>query len=101
MKSDDFHDYPFTREEFAVSTATYLDKISANAPEDPFVRCALQLPTFHTPALNFFPRERLPAHTVMLAVMSPSRPSHPTCLGRCTASGGLRRIDCVVVRRSF
>ena len=31
----DFRDYPFTREEFAVSAATYLDKIPADAPEDP------------------------------------------------------------------
>ena len=36
VKSDDFHDYPFTREEFAVSAASYLDKIPADAPEDPF-----------------------------------------------------------------
>ena len=31
-----FRDYPFSREEFAVSAATYLNKIPADAPEDPF-----------------------------------------------------------------
>ncbi len=36
VKAVDFHDYPCTREEFAVSAATYLDKIPADAPEDPF-----------------------------------------------------------------
>ena len=36
VKASDFRDYPFTREEFAVSAAKYLDKIPADAPEDPF-----------------------------------------------------------------
>ena len=36
VKAGDFRDYPFTREEFAVSAATYLDKIPTDAPEDPF-----------------------------------------------------------------
>ena len=36
VKASEFCSYPFTREEFAVSAATYLDKIPADAPEDPF-----------------------------------------------------------------
>ena len=36
VKASDFRDYPFTRGEFAVSAATYLDKIPPDAPEDPF-----------------------------------------------------------------
>ena len=36
VKSSNFRDYPFSREEFAVSAATYLNKIPADAPEDPF-----------------------------------------------------------------
>ncbi len=47
VKSGDFHDYPFTREEFAVSAATYLDKIPADVPEDPFR--ALSIAISHLP----------------------------------------------------
>ena len=47
VKSGDFHDYPFTREEFAVSAATYLDKIPADVPEDPFR--ALNIVVSHLP----------------------------------------------------
>ncbi len=36
VKAEDFDEYPFTREEFAVSAATYLDQIPADTPEDPF-----------------------------------------------------------------
>ena len=36
VKSSNFRDYPFSREELAVSAATYLNKIPADAPEDPF-----------------------------------------------------------------
>ena len=48
VKAGDFRDYPFTREEFAVSAATYLDKIPADAPEDPFR--ALYIVISHLPA---------------------------------------------------
>ena len=48
VKASDFRDYPFTREEFAVSAATYLDKIPADAPEDPFR--ALYIVISHLPA---------------------------------------------------
>ena len=47
VKAGDFRDYPFTREEFAVSAATYLDKIPADAPEDPFR--ALSIVISHLP----------------------------------------------------
>ena len=36
VKAEEFHEYPFTGEEFAVSAATYLDQIPAETLEDPF-----------------------------------------------------------------
>ena len=36
VKCSNFRDYSFSREEFAVSAATYLNKIPADAPKDPF-----------------------------------------------------------------
>ena len=36
VKAEDFNEHPFTREEFAISAATYLDQIPADTPDDPF-----------------------------------------------------------------
>ena len=71
VKASDFRDYPFTREEFAVSAATYLNKIPADAPEDPFR--ALYIVISHLP----FSRAKL---------FSKGQVSCPYCLESCEVS---------------
>ena len=70
-KASDVRDYPFTRGEFAVSAATYLDKIPSDAPEDPFR--ALYIVISHLP----FSCARL---------FSKGQVSCPYCLESCEVS---------------
>ena len=71
VKASEFCGYPFTREEFAVSAATYLDKIPADAPEDAFR--ALYVVISHLP-------------TSCAKLFSKGQVSCPYCLACCDVS---------------
>ena len=71
VKSSNFRDYPFSREEFAVSAATYLNKIPADAPEDPFR--ALYIVISHLPSS-------------CAKLFSKGQVSCPFCSGSCEVS---------------
>ena len=102
VKSSNFRDYPFSREQFAVSAATYLNKIPADAPEDPFR--ALYIVISHLPpsCAKLFSKGQVscpycsgscevsfPSFTTRLSWTMAIWTDLATCLNRCKVLGGI------------